>query len=343
MPNAINVFITIFLGGIYRFVDIEEKRKKIIYLFVIGCCLSLVCGLRGLYATSDTEAYYSTFQGCLNIGLLEEIQNNIIDFGFYGTTWILANLGFTWQVYLLMYSFFVMGSFLYWIYDNSQDVVISLLIFECMFLTVWQSALRQTIAMAIILWSYKAIKNNKKLRAMFLFFIALTFHATAIVVLPFYLVRGKKVTNAVILIGTICTSLVFFFNTKFLWLVNKVAALLGRNVYLDFWKTKPITLIAFSILVLFITILMKKIFMAKYSQYAECYYALFLMLIFLALGGGVMVRLAWYYGIFLCILIPILCRCFREWKVVTLLVCLVLLGLYLPHVDYMTYYFCWMD
>lgn len=343
MPNVINVIITAILGLFYKTLNMDERTKKRIYLIVIGVCLSFVSGFRGLYALSDTSAYFSTFKGSLQYTLFEQFHNNIVDFGFYCVTWILAHTGMSWQLYLLLYSAFVFGTVLYWIYDNSQDVVVSLLIFECLFLNVWQCALRQTMAMAMILWVYKLLKCNKRLWAVVLYIVSLTFHATAVIMIPFFIIKEKKITNGIIATCTAFTGLFYVFRRQFLSVVNWMADLLGRNVYLEFWKENPITLIAMCMLILFVSVILKNIIGKRYPQCGECYFALYLMLILLALGGGVMVRLAWYYGIFLCLLIPMICKCFKQEHVATLIACSMLLLLYLPQADLTTYYFCWMN
>ncbi len=342
MPNLINVFITLILGmGLGD--RLKDPKWKKIYLITIWVCLSLVAGFRGLNALSDTEAYYSTYRfETQNYSFTDYLNyTKTHDTLYYMTNWLFARAGVPWQLYLTMVSLFVIGSFVYWIYCNSEDVVVSMLIFECLFLNVWQGSLRQAMAMACLLWCYRMFQTERRKWGVLLFLVAMGFHTTAICFLPILIAGSLPFNDFILALFTVVCAGFHIFRSYFLILVNKVGSLFGRNLYETFWEQQPITLIAMVFIILFIMLVLRK---QMHEQYPTCgvyYAAVFWMLALLALGGGVMVRLAWYPGMFISLAIPVIISSFKEKRLVKYMAIGMLLLMYIPNVDLHSWYFFW--
>lgn len=162
MPNVINVFLTLFVGLLIQNVSLEKKLKKSIFTIFVWVILTFVAGTRGLYALGDTDAYYATYIGSMNYSLSGYLETIETDYAFYVINWAFANIGIPWQVFLVLQSAFVLGAVSYWISKNSLNPLLSLLVFECLFLNVWQGSLRQALGMACLLIAYELEKSKNK-------------------------------------------------------------------------------------------------------------------------------------------------------------------------------------
>lgn len=342
MPNVINVFITLIFGiGLGE--RLQDAKWKKIYLIVIWLCLSLVAGLRRLDVLNDTDTYHWIYEfGTKNYSFKEYFDLcKTHDFLYYMMGWILARASLPWQVYLTTVSLFVIGSFVYWIYCNSEDVVVSMLIFECLFLNVWQGALRQAMAMACLLWCYQMFQIGRRMRGIILFLVAMGFHTTAVCFLPVLIVRKLYINDVTLALGALVCAGFHIFRNYFLVFVNKIGNLFGRNLYETFWGQQPVILIVMVFIILFIMVILRKQIREQCPASSEYYIAVFWMLALLALGGGVMVRLAWYPGMFISLAIPVIISSFKEKRLVKYMAIGMLLLMYIPNVDLHSWCFFW--
>lgn len=344
MPNIVNVFLTLFSGFILKNTELKKEQKRCIFLIFVWLILTFVAGTRGLYALGDTDAYYATYIGSTKYTLPSYITIINNDYAFYLICWFFANIGLPWQGFLVLHSGFVLGTVCYWVAKNSLDPLLSILIFECLFLNVWQGSLRQALGMACLLIAYELAKNNKpikKVGAIVLFILACFCHSTAIVCVLFLFLRKIPVTSITIAIYSAFTISCYVFRNSFLAVINVFAEKLDRNTYTQFWSENPTTLIILCVFVLILMVCYRRYILNSFPEAKEYYSAIFLMIAMLALGGGVVVRLAWYFGIFLCLVFPIIIELFKPKKFAMLLIISLLILMYLKSVDTSLWYFFW--
>lgn len=346
MPNVVNVFLTLLSGLILQSTNLGKNHKRQIFLTFVWLILTFVAGTRGLYALGDTDSYYATYIESMRYTLPDYMEIVNVDYGFYLVVWLFANMGIPWQVFLILFSAFVLGTVCYWISVNSLDPLLSMLIFECLFLNIWQGSLRQALGMACLLIAYELVKSDKKLNkicAAVLFAFAFFCHSTAIVCILFLVLRKIPLTSVTIAIFSGLTISCYVFRSSFLNLINIFAESLDRNTYTTFLETNPTTLIFLCLLVLLLMIVYRTYILRYYPQAEEYYSAIFLMVAMLSLGGGVVVRLAWYFGIFLCLVFPVISNLFKPKKLAVALMIMFLLLLYLRSVDTSSWYFFWQE
>lgn len=346
MPNVINVFLTLFSGIILYNSDLDEDKKNRYFLIFVWIILSFVAGTRGLYALGDTEAYYSTYKGSIGFGLEEYLARIETDHLFYAINWFFSNIGLPWQGYLFLHSSFILGCFCYWIYKNSKDPLFSMIIFECLFLNVWQGSLRQALGMALLLLAYELNKSDlilKKVISVLLFVLAVLCHSTAIVCILFIVLRKVRLSSITVLLFSVFTACCYIFRDKLLGVINIFAASMNRNTYTEFWGQNPTTLILLCLVILVLMIAYINDLRFMSPEINEYYSAIFLMVAMLALGGGVVVRLAWYFGIFICLALPMIRELFAPRRLASILMIGSLLFLYLNSVDTSLWYFFWQN
>ena len=343
MPNLTNVIITIITGLCIQNLPINRRKQKIIFLSIVWVCLTFVAGMRGLYALGDTDSYYYVYMDASKYSLSQYTSTLSSDPLYYMLSWSFARSGIPWQVYLCIVSGFVFAVFECWIYLYSESPLMSMLIFECLFLQVWQGSLRQSIAMALCLLSYISLRNQKRLLGLLLLAFATGFHGTALVFLIYYCIRRIPINSITIGIMTVATFICYLFRSTLLQYVNMIANSMDRNTYTEFYAVNPTTLIALCVIILVAFLIVRKIAIENYPDCEQYYSALFLMIALLALGGGVVVRLSWYTGLFICLIIPIICYSVTPIVLAETIAAITLLYFYSNSVDINTWYFFWQS
>ncbi len=182
---------------------LRNKRKyDKLFLIICGILITFVMGFRGMASGSpDTEAYSNFFIGVSKQKNLwgylgTQIEGKIIIFsevGFNLFMWLLSRISSNPQLLILTTSAFIVGSVMRFIYKNSQNVFLSVILFLCLGLFSFSmNGMRQALAMAICLWAYEFAKRDKFWRFLLIVLVAMFFHKTAIVFFVVYFVKFFK-------------------------------------------------------------------------------------------------------------------------------------------------------
>ena len=95
-----------------------------------------------------------------------------------------------------------MGGILYFIYKHSEDPLVSVIVFMGIeFFTLSFTALRQMLAISVVVNSYSFIKQNKPIKFVLMVLLASLFHKTALVFLLAYLFKYIKINKKTFFIG----------------------------------------------------------------------------------------------------------------------------------------------
>lgn len=347
MPQIVSYIFSLVVGLLMPRIRQPNSHSRRNYIIALTVLLTFFYGCRGLYALNDTSSYHWTYTWATNVPFLRYIQTIQTDYLYYLLNWILSNLGIPWQVFLIVQTAFVFGVFGLWVYENSEDPMLSYLMFVSLLAVTWATAIRYAFASAFLLLAYRSFQKSDKRGFVAFSAIAFFFHATSLVFIPFWFLKKVPLTNASMAVcSAVCIAL-WIFRNRFLQMVNILARMLNRNEYTEFWNEEPGMLIFAVIAAIAIAWCLRKTFVKKFPQKQEYYYSLFLMLLLLALGGGVVVRFAMYYGIYICLLVPCLVRCFKrdQVQIATMLAVLLLSAFYIQSSgsDPSVFYFFWQE
>lgn len=86
------------------------------------------------------------------------------------------------------------------LFADSKNILLSLCLFFCAFLSLYFSMLRQGIAMVIALFAYQALKKGKTVGSALLFFCATLFHSSAAVCFLLYFLPAKLLKKRTLII-----------------------------------------------------------------------------------------------------------------------------------------------
>ena len=160
-------------------------------------------GLRWRYTGSpDTDMYCRLIEGLRVNGLsfrgyiqsrLAETSILTSEIGFYTFAWVVAKI-FYYPQYLILFSAAITTvCVLRFIRLYSKDCEISVTMYICLgLLTFNMNGMRQALAMSICLIAYDFIVKKKPISFVLTILVAMTFHKTAIIFLPFYLIAYVK-------------------------------------------------------------------------------------------------------------------------------------------------------
>lgn len=191
--NFVSIFLWAFL--IYR-LPYDKKKKDIIFLTIIFIQFTLLAWQRDYNVGYDTYGYYGAFERISKLDFRKVLEYRW-DKGYVLLNWVIAKLGFNFHSFLLFSGAFIYFSLVRFIYKYSNSPWISILVFLS-FGYYFQSLyiLRQFIAIAIILYSYQFIIQQRGLYFCLTVLIASCFHSSAIIFMPSFFLAKIKIRNS---------------------------------------------------------------------------------------------------------------------------------------------------
>ena len=204
-----------------------KDRKQ--YVVIMAVLHSLLSGLRHPFLTGDMQSYCYKYWRTLNEGWFsEELFQGGRNFGF---NWLLkffstlSNGEF--QIFLIATAIFIEVVVAYLIYKYSPLPWLSFLAWNCMgFYCFGFSAIKQSIAMGLIMVAFVGIMEEKpKLFAVFTILAGFV-HAPALIFLPAYFLSKQKFTLKTLIIY-LCGAAVVFLNR------NQIVELMREFYYED--------------------------------------------------------------------------------------------------------------
>ena len=342
-----NITVVILLGMLLLHMYKGNLTKKI-YFSILALQMALIAGLRSYNVGWDTRSYTGFFSRAVNYDLGFIFTNDVeLEKGYvlleYFTSKISTNPTVIFLIIAIFYCFSV-GRF---IYRNSKDPILSYVIFISMgFYTFSMTALRQTVAIGIILFSFEFVKKRKFIPFLLLVLLASTFHYSALVFLPFYFIGYKKFTRPYVLLTLSTIPLVFVFREQLFSILNQIS---GYG-YSALEREGPTTLFVLLILVFIGGIIQRKSILNKAKDNTLYFNSTYMSIILatMAFIHPATLRSGYYYMLFLVLFIPEIIYSLSDKRikaVAYIAVILALLFLYIrnlnPSSPFIPYEFFW--
>ena len=220
------LLVAIIVFGVLMPQGAKDRKQYIVVMTVLH---SLLSGLRHQYLTGDMQSYCYKYWRTLKEGWFsEEIFQGGRNFGF---NWLLkffstmSNGEF--QVFLIVVAIFIEVVVAYLIYKYSPLPWLSFLVWNCMGFYVFSfSAIKQSIAMALIMIAFVGIMEEKPKQFVLFTVLAGFVHSPAFIFLPAYFLSKQKF-NIQTLFIYICSAAVIFINK------NQIVELMREFYYED--------------------------------------------------------------------------------------------------------------
>ncbi|WP_440898001.1 EpsG family protein [Amphibacillus sp. Q70] len=204
MLTHILVIILILLSGIF-FNNSKFRFGNKVYMINVFLVLFFISAFRSVNIGNDTQDYFLMFYRFGNMNSVFNLDSTI-EIGYRILNRALYTISSNTLILTTVTSAIIIGVFMKFIYKNSKITWLSVLLFlnlRIFYFTL--SGIRQSIALAVILVSYKYVKERKFIPFFILVIVASTFHLTALVFLIVYPLSKinytKKVMNTYLVIS----------------------------------------------------------------------------------------------------------------------------------------------
>jgi hypothetical protein len=174
--------------------------------------LLFIAGFRSRFVGADTGNYINIFN---LISFTKTLPDIYMEQGFLMFTKILTDLSSSSQSLLIISSFIILTSVFLLIYKYSKKPWLSVLIYVTGPFFFHLTGMRQSLAIAFVLFSFHFILNRKLLMFILTIIIASTFHKSALLFMPVYYLFNLKLNKRNILIALFLTVSSFIFFNKF--------------------------------------------------------------------------------------------------------------------------------
>ncbi|MCR5837105.1 MAG: EpsG family protein [Lachnospiraceae bacterium] len=205
----------------------QERKKRKKYIVIIGLLHTFLCGFRYMYITGDLRKYAFSFyeDGKQNNGWFDvAVFNGGKNAGF---RWfskcvsIITNGDF--QLFLIILAIITQVSMAIIIYYYSPKPWLSYLIFNTMsFYVVYDfCAIKQGLAMSLLLFSMIAIFEKKFLAFLIITLIAGFVHFPALAFLPAYIIANNKINNRTFVLYSMAALLIYLSRNAVVSLISE--------------------------------------------------------------------------------------------------------------------------
>lgn len=203
----------------------ENDKKKRKYLFLCGTVLVLFMGLRTKYlGSTDTYNYYNMMQRAILHTSWDSYYNDDgVEKGFQFFVYILSRIFDSPQMLLFVTSLIFVVAALYCIYKNSENVVLSTVMYITLGLMQFEmQGMRQALAMAICMFAFEFVKKKKLIPFALLVILAVQMHRTALVFAIVYFLTLLSYNWWSMLLIAVGSGVVFYFADTIMEFANDI-------------------------------------------------------------------------------------------------------------------------
>lgn len=188
----------------------KTKRRKIIFCFLSGLFLFLIGGLKSTSVGVDSERYSETFYYLQRYDVSDVFNIFNEEWGFYYLIRILSFVSLDHQIMFATVSAIFAFSLSFFIYKHSKDLMVSFIMTITMsYFAFSLSGLRQTVAIAILLFSFDFIIKRKPFFFIGVVAFASLFHVSSVLFLPAYFLVSKEVSYKRVIVYFAVAPIVF--------------------------------------------------------------------------------------------------------------------------------------
>ena len=314
---AIYILLTLYLmlsGILIMLTRFPLKWRKIFFGINAFIVMIIVAGLRSPYVGTDIMGYLQAinFASHKEFSFIINYDEEPFHFehGYLIFTRLLGLLEIDETTFLFIIGSFIYAPTLIFFYKYSANMPVSVACYCCLqFYGLSLSAVRQMLAISIVLLCVPYLLERQKVKWFVGIIVAMLFHVTAIVMLPFVWVNKLKFDSKILALFFFFEGIAFIvgrFLLSFLLLVPSLrAAFLLHVKETDFALSDVLLLIFINMILIMVVLLKEKIRIGSIeslSLYALMGSAIVIILSFFT--GNILKRINMYYFIFITLIVP---------------------------------------
>jgi len=292
----------------------EERGKKI---FCVQATIQwiLISGLRSMQVGADTDRYRMMFENTLNmkwseieVAILQVFRGNNLykDPGYYLVMKVFQIFSKNYNLYLTVVAAIFMIPFGMWVYKNSEDILMSYIIFSCLFYSFFAiTGTRQTIVTGIIVFIGTELLHKKKYWAFYLILLLLyPIHKSVIAFGIYPILYRRNISKMNLAIWTIVIGMAWIFRGRLMTITSMVMGYDQYDQLIEGAGASTFTLLFMTVLIFGVVV--NNIVIEQCPDSVEAYNAMFIAAILLpmvSINQSAM-RGVQYFSIYLVLFIP---------------------------------------
>lgn len=214
----------IIINSISTYYQPNNKKYSLYYFSIISFILIAISGLRSNAVGTDTSMYERLFNYGNSLPLKEDITTTIMEHGYVVFEHIIGSIFHNYQWFLIITAVVTIIPVTVLIYKYSEKPWMSYFLFITFgYFPFFMDAVRQAIAIAIILIAFIFVKKKKLISFLICIGLGCTFHITAIIFLPVYWINKLKLNRKSIIGAMVCIVSGFIFKQPLFQFLNKYA------------------------------------------------------------------------------------------------------------------------
>ncbi len=315
--NIIIIFIIILAGIVVSNNDltIDSAKNRTYLVYFVSLILILQSGLRNVAVGADTYNYYNDFNQTATL-TWEDVYDKFVyyytlgldkDPGYYALQKFVHVFTDNFQIYLFLIAIIFFSALANFLTNNlykTTDIILAYILYVCLFYPFFSiTGIRQTVATAVLLYSYNFVKSRKLIFFLICILIASTLHKSSLIFLPFYFLSNIKNVKRNYWVSLMIFPLLMIFNRE---LTGYLTAIGGYEEFGEFEGAGTITFTSFLLLVALVTSFKMKRILQLPGNNVPSLNALTIALILTPLTwiNPSAMRVVQYFSIFLLVLIP---------------------------------------
>lgn len=345
---VLNILLTFVWAFVFLGLVKSDNGKKA-FCALAGVQWILISGLRGMSVSPDMFSYKNRFDNTMNTPWNKLFDNFYLvyvdeegkDPGYAVFEKIIQLFTKDYHAFLFIVAVLFFTGFAVWIYKNSTNPLLSMLIFDSFLWSFFAlTGTRQTLAtfLVVFIGGY-FIKERKFWPFLLVSLIAFTVHKSAICFFPFYFISQINITKKY-LAGVLCSlPILFVFRNQCFMILG---SLVGYE-YSEFENSGAYSFTFMYIAVLLVSIILLNRIKIHCPDYKMYYNALFMgaVLLPLVFVNPAAMRTVQYYSLYLILFIPHIIPCFERRLRVPLETAMIVLLLMMTNLYSRSYEFFW--
>lgn len=188
------IFITLailaFFNDVVQSIQMKKYRK---HIFVLCSIFLILFGATRFQTGYDYLSYEQIFTYVSNMNLNSVLFSNELNIekGYLVINYMLKDVDYGTFLFIVT-SFSICCKLIYFYKNTNKQFIVLLFYYASIFITYDMGVLRQSIAIGVLLWGYKAIEERNVKKFIVLVLVASSFHITSLVMLPLYFMKDKN-------------------------------------------------------------------------------------------------------------------------------------------------------
>lgn len=201
----------------------QKGKKRIYYIILMALIHAFVCGFRYMYLTGDLRKYAASYNQMEGMAWTSEsVLRGGKNVGFGLLLKLLSTITHgDFQILLIVIAVITELALAMLVYRYSPRPWMSYLVWDCLSFYIFGfSAIKQALAMSVLMWAVTGILERKPKKFLLFAVIAGLIHMPAFAFLPAYWIAKRRVTGDTILFAVAAAVAIFFLRTQIVAIIS---------------------------------------------------------------------------------------------------------------------------